>query len=70
MKMKYGTRIEVLGWDLWMNETWERATIARTTRKMTSLPDGYRPVCFDDGGVLLCRSDRIRVTDNSAGAER
>lgn len=62
--MKAGTRIQVRGWTLTGAETWEAATIARTTANMLPLPKGYQPVRFADGGRLLVHSSRFRVTDN------
>lgn len=65
--MKAGTRIEVQGWDLSLNETWQGAKIVRTTKAMLPMPSGWHPILFDDGEVpLLCHESRFRVVDNRA----
>lgn len=65
MTLKAGTRIEVQGWDLSFNETWEPAKIARP-RKDEGSPPGYHIVAFADGGRLNVHESRFRVTDNRA----
>lgn len=57
--MKPGTKIEVFvshpsGRD-------EVATIARRTKAMGILPEGYHPVRFQSGGTLLVHEDGFRV---------
>lgn len=66
MSIKQGTRIQVSGWDAAFNETWENARIARTTPRMKPIPDGFHPVKFDDGGVLMVHESRFRIVDNAA----
>lgn len=68
-RMKAGTRIQVQGWGLDFQQTWESAKIGRWLKSMgerSSLPAGYHPVRFNDGGCLMVHESRIRVTDNAA----
>lgn len=65
--MKAGTRIEVTGWDDEMQPVYEAAKIAKVTKAMTPLPNGYFPVKFErDGARLLIHESRFRVTSNDA----
>ena len=43
----------------------EKATIARRTKDMGTLPTGYHPVRFSDGGVLLVPESGL-MADNAA----
>lgn len=64
MTLKHGTRIEVGGWDMQFNRTWEPATIY-LRRKSDPLPgDGWHRVRFTDGGVLCVHEEGFRVVDN------
>lgn len=66
MKLKTGTRIEVRGWYLAFNETWEPAKIGRwhPSYRDVEKPAGYHPVTFADGAKLLCHEEGFRVVDN------
>ena len=63
--MKAGQPIKVKGFDLAMNKTFEAAKVARVTRVMRPVPDGYVPVRFDaDKAVLMVHRSNIVVVEN------
>lgn len=64
--LKFGTRIEVQGYDMAGNPTWEPATIRRVMAYMRPVPEGYHPVRFADGGGLMVHESGFRVVDNRA----
>lgn len=63
--LKTGTRIEVIGFDVLGNWTFEPAIIARAVASQVR-PSGYHLVRFADGGKLCVHETRFRVTDNRA----
>jgi hypothetical protein len=69
MSIKAGTRIELRGRDMNMNEVWEAATIGKWLKisgPRKDAPEGYHRVIFKDGGSLLCHESGFRVVDNRA----
>lgn len=64
--LKIGTRIELTG-NTAFGVAPENAVIARWTKVMgsrESLPAGYYPVRFADGGGRMVHETNFRVTDN------
>ena len=57
--MKAGTQITVKGFDMEGDEFRECAKVARTTKDMLPMPQGYVPVLFADGSKMLVPSERI-----------
>ena len=66
-KIRAGTRIEVKGFDLQSNVTWEAARIGRWhhSYRNQEKPAGYYPVTFAaDGARLLAHESGFRVVEN------
>lgn len=65
--LKPGTRIEFERIEMDGTISWEAAKIAQWTARMgprSSLPVGYHPVRFNDGGILMVHRNCFRVVDN------
>lgn len=59
--MKAGTKVALNFIMMREGAAKEIATIARVTKRMLPMPDGYLPVRFSDGGVLLIHKNQIEV---------
>lgn len=65
--MKEGKSIEVRGWTMSGEETWERAKIMRWNKSngpRDSLTAGWHPVRFADGGSMMIHESRMRVVSD------
>ena len=66
--LKVGTRVNVIGWHLNGAVISEPARITRWTKVMgtrDSLPEGYEPVRFADGAVLMIHRTRMQICSNA-----
>lgn len=65
-RLKVGTHIEVIGFDMNWNKTYEPAVIARPTKVSLPLPgDGWYVIRYADGGKMCAHKDRFRVVSNA-----